>query len=585
MGRRRNRRRKKGRRTNVSWTPHLEKRVAEKRKSRVDDNLRHVRRKELLKRKGEEHERDNQLEVYVGNIDYCASAEELKALLENEYGQVNKVDLVEDKRSPGSGRSKGYGFVTFDSPRSAVDAINASPSVVFHDRTLRIRTGNPKKGQHRPSTKVKVPMMAFNVGVMKDRQWTSAWSADEEGSAIAFAVDGSTRKLYCRFSKADTDYEVQVYMKEVVGDIVLQYGGFGSVVLFVNVWRCPKIFREVRASDVGGGGDTSVVFDHFLKNVFRDTLHYDREAVELVRTVDPTGTGGATDGMFGSFLSYRICLPDRGTNFRRILDLLSHYNLTEDHAPIHDPGYIDDSMPWRPNPAYDARIFTFPFPLRYQLESLATAARINKEDFNADFLTAVRDCNEAKAVMILRKMAENIDPKCDTAEDMASLFVSWRDDLSIVLERIIHGDDGDEENCYVQRVALTPLRIAVLPQELETKNRVLRLIPRDRLLRLQFTDENMSLLGYQSLTDDIIARVRHILNYGISVGGRKFVFLAFSSSQLKEHACWMVAEDNIMTANALRRRMGDFSSINIPGKMAARMGQCFSTTNIGLSKN
>eukprot|EP00562_Extubocellulus_spinifer_P021094 CAMPEP_0178618244 /NCGR_PEP_ID=MMETSP0698-20121128/4138_1 /TAXON_ID=265572 /ORGANISM="Extubocellulus spinifer, Strain CCMP396" /LENGTH=121 /DNA_ID=CAMNT_0020257121 /DNA_START=245 /DNA_END=610 /DNA_ORIENTATION=+ len=39
-----------------------------------------------------------------------------------------------------------------------------------------------------------------------------------------------------------------------------------------------------------------------------------------------------------------------------------------------------------------------------------------------------------------------------------------------------------------------------------------------------------------------------------------------------------------MTADALRRQMGDFSSISIPGKMAARMGQCFSTTNIGSSR-
>lgn len=37
---------------------------------------------------------------------------------------------------------------------------------------------------------------------------------------------------------------------------------------------------------------------------------------------------------------------------------------------------------------------------------------------------------------------------------------------------------------------------------------------------------------------DLYAQVRHWLHYGIEVAGEKFVFLAFSTSQLREHGCW-----------------------------------------------
>ena len=66
---------------------------------------------------------------------------------------------------------------------------------------------------------------------------------------------------------------------------------------------------------------------------------------------------------------------------------------------------------------------------------------------------------------------------------------------------------------------------------------------------------------------------------GITIGDRKYEFLAFGNSQFREHGAYFFAPigDHI-TARHIRQWMGLFSNIRIVAKHAARLGQCFSTT-------
>ena len=68
---------------------------------------------------------------------------------------------------------------------------------------------------------------------------------------------------------------------------------------------------------------------------------------------------------------------------------------------------------------------------------------------------------------------------------------------------------------------------------------------------------------------------------GITLLGRRYIFLAYSSSQLKEQSAWFVCTSGSqsVTADSLRAWMGDFmTTVKIPANCAARMGQCFSST-------
>lgn len=67
---------------------------------------------------------------------------------------------------------------------------------------------------------------------------------------------------------------------------------------------------------------------------------------------------------------------------------------------------------------------------------------------------------------------------------------------------------------------------------------------------------------------------------GVKVSNWNFRFLAFSSSQLRDHACWFFAEseDCDLTCSKIRTWMGNFEHIQVVAKYASRLGQCFSST-------
>ncbi len=69
-------------------------------------------------------------------------------------------------------------------------------------------------------------------------------------------------------------------------------------------------------------------------------------------------------------------------------------------------------------------------------------------------------------------------------------------------------------------------------------------------------------------------RIKAILINGVTICDRKYEFLAFSSSQLREHSCWMFASsDDGITAEYIRKWMGDFSDARPVAKLAARVSK------------
>jgi RNA-dependent RNA polymerase len=105
-------------------------------------------------------------------------------------------------------------------------------------------------------------------------------------------------------------------------------------------------------------------------------------------------------------------------------------------------------------------------------------------------------------------------------------------------------------------------------------------------LRVKIGDENGGRMFWNDFTGPVVARIRSSIMQGLQLNGALYQFLAYSSSQLKECSLWMVhLDDKRWTVQEMRRNMGDFSKCTTPSKVAARMGQCFSTTFQGLDAN
>lgn len=77
--------------------------------------------------------------LYVGNLPFSVSDEDLRALF-SSYGEISEAVLIKDKFS---GRSKGFGFVTFSNEEDAQKAISEMNGKEVQGRELKVNEAKP----------------------------------------------------------------------------------------------------------------------------------------------------------------------------------------------------------------------------------------------------------------------------------------------------------------------------------------------------------------------------------------------------------------------------------------------------------
>ncbi len=77
--------------------------------------------------------------VYVGNLPFSVTDEDVRAMF-SEFGEITEAVLIKDKFS---GRSKGFGFVTFADEESANKAIAAMNGKEVQGRELKVTEAKP----------------------------------------------------------------------------------------------------------------------------------------------------------------------------------------------------------------------------------------------------------------------------------------------------------------------------------------------------------------------------------------------------------------------------------------------------------
>jgi len=85
------------------------------------------------------------MNIYVGNLSYEVSEEDLKSAFES-FGQVESVTIIKDKYS---GQSKGFGFVEMPSGGEAQNAINDLNGKEFKGRTMNVNEAHPRSDNRR----------------------------------------------------------------------------------------------------------------------------------------------------------------------------------------------------------------------------------------------------------------------------------------------------------------------------------------------------------------------------------------------------------------------------------------------------
>ncbi|GBC02547.1 hypothetical protein RclHR1_04680008 [Rhizophagus clarus] len=217
------------------------------------------------------------------------------------------------------------------------------------------------------------------------------------------------------------------------------------------------------------------------------------------------------------------------------------------------------------------------FHVLYMVECNISFNYLHNYNINEDFFTLLSKLPTQIAITILEKIYARKKRIYDPLSYLQSEL------------KIIESKNIDIKPKYVpshcvmmRKVVISPTTMYFLPPIIETSNRVIRRF-RDKIdnfLRIKFVDEAGNKVSSSNGTNNyaLYNRIYHTLNYGIKIGDRHYEFLAFSSSQLRDHSCWFFAKSKDLSAKDIRNWMGNFTSIKSVAKFAARMGQCFSST-------
>jgi RNA recognition motif-containing protein len=91
-------------------------------------------------------EEDLYVNIFVGNLAFSATDDELRQLFE-QYGAVDEVKLITDRET---GRPRGFGFVDMPDSRAAQSAIQGLQGKELAGRTLNVNEAKPREPRREP---------------------------------------------------------------------------------------------------------------------------------------------------------------------------------------------------------------------------------------------------------------------------------------------------------------------------------------------------------------------------------------------------------------------------------------------------
>jgi len=80
------------------------------------------------------------MNIYVGNLPYSLSEEDLKAAF-SQFGEVSSASIIMDRMS---GQSKGFGFVEMPDNSEADEAIKALNESALNGRNIKVNQARPR---------------------------------------------------------------------------------------------------------------------------------------------------------------------------------------------------------------------------------------------------------------------------------------------------------------------------------------------------------------------------------------------------------------------------------------------------------
>ncbi|KAK1288302.1 RNA-dependent RNA polymerase 1 [Acorus calamus] len=505
--------------------------------------------------------------IRVSGFPINVTSTEVKKFLESKTGAGTVYAL---KIRPQKQRSKAFAVVQFTS-RECADFL----SLLANQKRLRFgtlfllvqdmeRDIVPKP--RTPMFKLEDSVLHFGCQTSEDR-FLVLWSGIKVEVHFGFEL----RKLHFFLSCNGVSYKLDLTY-ESIWEIQLRRCNTKHVkFLLLQVQAAPRIYENLIVN-------SGQFYDDPNLNFFRD-LSDD----QWVRTTDftPSSSIGQSSALCLE-LPYDCKLPDIHEYFYYYKEVTGQYNLKDGLSYSHSLDLVPVV-----GPPDGCKV---PYKVLFQINHMVQLGTLVAPTLDRRFFDLVNP-DQIPLAYIERALEELSYSKTycfDPAKFLDKKYAKYCKAKFPVKSLAISLDDG---LVYTHRVQITPSKVYFYGPEINVSNRVLRKYPQDidNFIRISFVDEEADKMRSMDLSSRVVSmenqshtkiytRILSTLRDGICIGEKRFEFLAFSSSQLRENSAWMFASRNGLTASDIRRWMGDFSDIKNVAKYAARLGQSFSSS-------
>lgn len=417
----------------------------------------------------------------------------------------------------------------------------------------------------------------LSLGSMKGpKEFVDEWDTKSD---ITFIVNYSFRDVQILFSHLQEEYKLNYHFKDVFEDMYVEREENGTTYFTIRLQN-PAEFSKRKHDVLVSETVTSIKRRNQWERVIYIPKSKDQSLPSFKQPLDLEFPEGFVN--INSWIVYRLKFSPPAKYLPKLnvqLKEAAKFNLVPQNLDILKP-FIKvvkaSSLP-KPLGHYERANLGLKYKVLYLLESAISYNYFNVHNLTKEFYDAIKELNADIASGILNFILDKKQRVWNPLAEFRHIF----DKMGIKVKQQRKVPSHCEMLC---KVIVTPSHIYVNKPSLEATNRVVRHYHNQAndFLRLQFTDEGFHRVGPAGPNADqrkvIYDRIYRVLRHGIQIGEKKYVFLAFSSSQLRQHGCWFFAPNEDLTAEAIRDWMGVFSHEKIVAKHAVRMGQCFSTT-------
>eukprot|EP00268_Persea_americana_P043032 TRINITY_DN4313_c0_g1_i1.p1 TRINITY_DN4313_c0_g1~~TRINITY_DN4313_c0_g1_i1.p1 ORF type:complete len:1139 (-),score=196.99 TRINITY_DN4313_c0_g1_i1:354-3770(-) len=499
------------------------------------------------------------------------SANVVKGFLENHTGEEGTVIALKVRPPKNVGpRSGAFVIVQFTTSRFAEEiTFKAQQKLLRFGATyLTVKDGERDIIPKPRITWFNLEHTVLHIGCqVSDDKFSTLWNAADVEVNFGFGL----RKLSFFFSNQGLEYKLELFYESIWQIQLRRPRKRSKKFLLIQVLAAPRIYKKAAPSNDN-------IYDSPHLNYFRDT-----QDDQWIRAVDftPLCCIGQSSTLCLE-VPHDHKLPDIRENFiyykenegQFILEVGSSFCRRLDLVPIVEP----------------RQRIRLPYKILFKVNSLVQNGIIMGPTLDDEFFSLVNPCSiDNHYIEHALETLSNLKETCfEPAKWLRQQYNKYEMSQRRPRLSTISLDSG---LVYIHRVQVTPTKIYFCGPEVNVSNRVLREFSDDieNFIRISFVDEewekmrSMDLIPRARSSDGekhtgIYKRILSTLRKGIVIGEKKFEFLAFSSSQLRDNSTWMFASRSGLTAADIRRWMGDFSEIKNVAKYAARLGQSFGSS-------